>query len=82
MKIIICVLALILAVNGSPVSRDLGLAVKNFYYKVRDQMPCGIQGSKPLAPFEISQEIGEDPLEYNIEDWKWVYKFEKFKLNL
>lgn len=73
MKIIICVLALILAVNGSPISQDLGLSVKTFYNKIIDQMPCGIQGSKPLAPFEITEDVGEDPLEYDIEDWKWVY---------
>lgn len=69
MKTIICVLAVILAVNASPVSQDLGVAVKNYYHKLRDQMPCGIKGSRPLVPFLISDAIGEDPLEYSMDGW-------------
>ncbi|KAL5284158.1 hypothetical protein ACFFRR_006441 [Megaselia abdita] len=81
MKIIVCVLALVLAINASPVSRDFGVAVKHFYNKLKDQMPCGIKGSKSLAPFVWDGAgVDEDPFEFQLEGYEFFFDLNKVKV--
>lgn len=70
MRFIVCILALAVAANATPVGHDFGVAVKDFYYKVREQLPCGIKGSGPLAPFIVEEGVGKDPLKYHTDGWE------------
>uniref|UniRef100_T1H5G8 Uncharacterized protein n=1 Tax=Megaselia scalaris TaxID=36166 RepID=T1H5G8_MEGSC len=81
MKFIVCILALVLAINATPVSHDFGAAVKHFYHQIRDQMPCGFKGSKPLVPFLIEENIGEAPLKYSTEGWDFEFDITKIRID-
>lgn len=70
MKLIVCILALAVAINAFPADHDFGNAVRFFYNKAKEQMPCGIKGSGSLAPFVIEEAVGKEPLKYSMEGWE------------
>lgn len=70
MKVIICVLAILIAAEAIPVKNDFGVAVMNFYEKFWKALPCGIAGSGPLEPYVLPAEYTKDPFEFDAEDFK------------
>lgn len=71
MKVILCLLALLVAAGAVPIqSEDLGVAVMNFYEKLRETLPCGIAGSGPLDPYVIDKQYTEEPLKFETGDVK------------
>lgn len=71
MKLIVCLLALLVAAEAVPIQKeDLGAAVTKVYEKVWEALPCGIAGSGPLDPYVIDKQYTVEPFKFESGDFK------------
>lgn len=71
MKLIVCVLALLVAAGAVPIQKDdLGVAVNHLFDKFWKALPCGIAGSGSLEPYSIEEKYTRKPFEYRDDNVK------------